>query len=318
MPKHKALRHEHAGVWADLRHELKKNKLLFIMLLPAIAYYIIFKYIPMTGIILAFKKYTYAGGIWGSPFNNFNNFTMLFAGGNIVRIVRNTVLYNISWLFLNMFLEVTIAIFISMMVGEVYKKICQSAMLLPYFISYVILNAFVYNIFNYETGSLNALLRSIGLAPVNVYGTPEAWPAILTIAQSWKGLGYGSIVYLAAIAGIDKTYYEAASIDGATTWQKIFSITLPQLRPTMIIIGLLGIGNMFYGQFNLFYQMTGDNPQLFRYTDVIDTYVFRSVIRGADFGVSAAIGVLQSTFGFVTVLLANFIVRLVEPDHSLF
>ena len=288
------------------------------MLTPAVAYYIIFKYIPIAGIVLAFKRFTYTGGIWGSPFNNFKNFTMLFAGGNVIGVIRNTVLYNIAWLIFNMILEVSVAILISMMVGKVYKKICQSAMLLPYFISYVILSAFVYNILNYETGSLNALLRAVGLGPVNVYGAPKVWPFILTIAQSWKGLGYGSIVYLAAIAGIDKTYYEAASIDGVNTWQKIFLITLPMLKSIMIIIGLLGIGNMFYGQFNLFYQMTGDNPQLFKYTDVIDTYVFRSVIRGADFGVSAAIGVLQSVFGFVTVLLANFIVRKIEPDNALF
>jgi putative aldouronate transport system permease protein len=204
------------------------------------------------------------------------------------------------------------------MAGKIYKKAAQTLLLMPYFISWVVVNAILFNILNFEYGQLNAFLVQAGLEPVDVYGKPEVWKYILVILNTWKGMGYGSIVYLAAIMGIDREIYEAAEIDGASVFQQIRFITLPSLRPTIIILLLLAVGGIFRGNFDMFYQTIGNNGTLFNATDVIDTFVFRSLIQTREFGMSSAAGLYQSVLCFVILMLVNAAVRKVDPDYALF
>lgn len=306
------------NVARDFTKEFKKNYLLFIMLLPAVIYFIIFHYLPMTGIILAFKRYQYAKGIFGSPWVYFANFKFLFISGTIWRITVNTVLYNLAFLTVNIFLQVTMAILISELSMKWYRKLSQTFLFLPYFVSYVLLGAFVYNLFNFEFGAFNNILNWFGIPKVNMYGTPGAWKYILLVFYQWKGIGYGTVIYLATITGMSTEYYEAARIDGANKWQEITKITIPLLKPTIIIIVLFAIGNIMRGQFELFYQIVGDNGQLHPATDIIDTYVFRMLTRTFDIGMGAAVGVYQSVFGLITILTVNWLVKRSHEEYALF
>ena len=228
---------------------VKKHWMLLAMLAPAVIYVVIFAYIPMTGVVLAFKNYQYAGGIYGSPWNGLDNFKALLVAGKLGQVTRNTLLYNIAFLFLGVVFEMGSAILLNEIFGKVFKKIAQSFMFLPYFISWVVAGAIMYNIFNYEKGVFNHLLNMLGSTPFDLYNTPGAWPFILIFLKIWKQTGYGSVVYLAAITGLDQEMFEAASIDGAGVWQKIKYITIPSLMPTMMILVLMGIGNIFRGDF---------------------------------------------------------------------
>ena len=267
---------------------VKKHWMLLAMLAPAVIYVVIFAYIPMTGVVLAFKNYQYAGGIYGSPWNGLDNFKALLVAGKLGQVTRNTLLYNIAFLFL------------------------------PYFISWVVAGAIMYNIFNYEKGVFNHLLNMLGSTPFDLYNTPGAWPFILIFLKIWKQTGYGSVVYLAAITGLDQEMFEAASIDGAGVWQKIKYITIPSLMPTMMILVLMGIGNIFRGDFGLFYQTVKSSALLQPVTDVIDTYVFRLLINNSDVGVSAAAGLYQSVLCFLTITICNKLVKKVDPDYALY
>ena len=298
--------------------ELSKNRVLFIMLLPAILYFVVFKYLPMAGVYLAFTKFNYIGGIFGSPFVGMNNFRFLYISGALFNITKNTVLYNIAFLITGNIAQIVVAIFISEIPGRYYKKITQSLMFLPYFVSYVLVGFVVYNILNYETGLLNSILRSLGLEPVNMYGNVGAWKYILVLFNIWKGIGYGSVIYLAAIMGIDREMYEAARIDSANIFQQTRYITLPMLKPTFIILLLLQLGNILRGQFELFYQIIGANGTLYKATDIIDTYVFRALVNSFDVGMGTAVGLYQSFFGFVLIMSVNAIVKRVSPDYALF
>jgi putative aldouronate transport system permease protein len=191
-------------------------------------------------------------------------------------------------------------------------------MFLPYFISWVVAGAIMYNLFNYEKGVVNYILNFLGLQSFDLYNTPTAWPPVIIFLKLWKGTGYGSVVYLAAITGLDQEMYEAASIDGANVWQKIRYITIPLLRPTMMILVLMGIGNIFRGDFGLFYQTVKSSALLQPYTDVIDTYVFNLLINNGDIGVSAAAGLYQSVLCFITITICNKLVKKVDPDYALY
>jgi putative aldouronate transport system permease protein len=204
------------------------------------------------------------------------------------------------------------------MAGKFYKKVCQTLLLMPYFISWVVVNAILYNILNFEYGQMNTILTRLGLESVDVYGQPGYWKYIIVIINLWKGMGYGSIVYLAAIMGIDREIYEASDIDGASVFQQIWYITLPSLKPTIIILVLLSIGNIFRGNFDMFYQIIGNNGMLFNATDVIDTFVFRSLVQVRELGMSAAAGFYQSVLCFVILMISNAAVRRVESDYALF
>ncbi len=296
----------------------KKHWMLLAMLSPAILYVIIFSYIPMTGIVLAFKNYQYSGGIYKSPWIGLDNFKALLVAGKLGQVTRNTLLYNIAFLLLGVVFEMGSAILLNEMLGKWFKKVAQSFMFLPYFISWVVAGAIMYNIFNYEKGVFNSLLNLFGAESFDLYNTPKAWIIVLIFLKIWKQTGYGSVVYLAAITGLDQEMFEASSIDGASAWQKIRYITIPSLMPTMMILVLLGIGNIFRGDFGLFYQTVKSSALLQPVTDVIDTYVFRLLITNSDIGVSAAAGLYQSILCFVTISVCNKLVKKSNPDYALY
>jgi len=302
----------------DFIEEVKRNKALFVMAAPAVILVFVMQYLPMTGLVLAFKNYRYDMGVFGSDWNGFANFSYLFSSGTGWLITRNTILYNLLNLITSQLLAVLIAIFITEMNGKIFKKLSQSIIFLPYFISWVIVGVFVYNIFNYETGLLNGMLSSMGLDPVNMYDKPGAWPIIICVFNSWKWCGYNSVIYIAAITGVDAEIYEAASIDGATIFQRIRAITLPSIKPTIITMLLLQVGRILRGDFEMFYQIVGNNGQLYNATDVIDTYVFRSLLQNSNIGMTAAASFYQSTLCFIIIVVVNAIVKRIDADYALF
>lgn len=298
--------------------DLKKNRVKWLMILPAAVVVILMCYIPMGGIVLAFKEYNYHGGIFGSPWAGFKNFEYFFQSGKAWTTTRNTILYNIAFLCVNTVLQITCAILLSELAGKYFKRITQSVMFLPYFISWVVVGAFIYNMFNYEFGAVNSFLKSVGMEPLDVYSNKAAWPVILIVVSAFKNVGYGTVMYLASIVSIDGEMFEAADLDGATMWQKIRHITLPCIRPTVVILFLMAIGTIMKGDFQMFWQVTGNNPMVLDVTDVIDTYVARSLLNLQEFGMTSAAGLYQSGLSFILVLLANYAVKKVEPDYALF
>lgn len=297
---------------------LKKHWLLFIMLIPAIAYVLVFSYAPMTGLVLAFKRYQFRGGIYFSPWNGLQNFEALLISGKLGMATRNTLLYNIAFIALGVIFEMGSAILLNEIVFKRFKKVSQTLMFLPYFISWVVVSAIVYNVFNYERGVVNHVLTALGGDAFDLYNTPGAWPILLVLLKLWKQTGYGSVVYLAAITGLDQEMFEAATIDGANAWQKVRHITIPMLIPTMMILVLLGVGNIFRGDFGLFYQTVKSSAILQPVTEVIDTYVFKLLITDGNIGVSAAAGLYQSVLCFITINVCNYLVKRVQPDYALY
>ncbi len=306
------------GKLQELGKELKKNRALFLMILPAVAIVLVFSYMPMSGLILAFKDYRFNLGVFGSEWNGFENFRFLFASGTGWLITKNTILYNLMNLITSQGLAILIAIFLSEMKLIPYKKTTQSVIFFPYFISWVIVGTFVYNIFNYETGLMNSLLKALGSEPVNVYGMPWVWPIIICVFNAWKWSGYNSVVYIAAITGVDTECYEAAEIDGANIFQRIRHITLPAVKPTIITMLLLNVGRILRGDFEMFFQIVGNNGQLYNATDVIDTYVFRSLMTSGNMGMTAAATLYQSVLCFIIIVTVNAIVRKIDADNALF
>ena len=297
---------------------LKNNLTLLVMLMPAVLYVFIFNYLPMPGILLAFKKFSYNKGIFNSPWNGFENFRFFFISGDAVRVTFNTFAYNIVFLFLEIAVSVTIAILLNDLRKKRVNKTLQTMMFLPYFVSWVVVASIAYSLFNYENGTVNGVIEALGGDKINIYGTPGYWPFILTAFRLWKTVGYQTVIYLAAIASIDKEIIEAAKVDGANVLQMIFHITLPQLLPTIVILALLSIGNIFRGDFGLFYQLVGNNGLLFEKTDIIDTYVFRSLLQTTNVGMAAASGLYQSVMCFVFVMVTNACVKKIQPDYALF
>jgi putative aldouronate transport system permease protein len=301
-----------------LPEQIWENKIMWLMLLPGITFIIIFAYIPMGGIIIAFKDYKNQLGVWGSPWVGFNNFRYLFISGKLWQLLRNTLGYNVVFIITGMICEVAFAIIISELPFRSLKKLFQSFTFLPFFISWVVVAAIMMNIFGYETGVLNSILNSLGMERVNIYGSPAKFPIVLVLLRLWKTVGYGCIIYLASITGMDQEILEAAEIDGANIWQRIWHITLAWIRPTMVILLLLAIGSVFRGDFGMFYQITGRSQQLLEVSDILDTYVYRSLMNSPNIGMSAAAGLFQSILCFVSILLANYMVKKIEPDYTLF
>lgn len=303
--------------------ELAKNtfkyRQLVIMALPAVIFFGLFSYVPMYGILLAFKRYNFAAGIWGSPWVGLDNFKFFYQSGKMATLTWNTLFYNILFLAVNTVGNVSLAVFLSetKMFGKL-RKVLQSMTLLPYFISWVIGSLIFFNLFNYDYGVVNNIIKSLGMEPIHVYGTPDAWPFILVIANLWKGIGYGSIVYLAACKGIDPGLYEAAQIDGAGMWKRIRYITLPLLKPTVVTMTLLSLGQVLRGNFELFYQLIGANTRIIQKVDIIDTYVFRAVLEGSDYGMTSAVGLYQSVICCVMIVGVNKLIKLYDPDYAIF
>lgn len=304
--------------WKEFCKKLYKYRAFLLMLSPAVIYTLVFAYYPMTGIVMAFKKYNYAGGIWGSPWNGLENFKFFFQSGQAGLVTRNTVLYNVLFIAVNTIAQIAVAVLLTEIRNKRYRKVTQSLMFLPYFISWVIVGVMAFNIFSSDYGVLNQIIQAFGGEPIKFYTTPEVWPFILLFFNVWKGIGYGSVMYLAAIMGIDTSIYEAAKIDGANVFQRIFKVTIPMIRQTTIILLLLSVGGIFKGNFDMFYNLVGTNGLLYNYTDVIDTLTFRTLISSNDFGMSAAIGLYQSVLCFVTILIVNKLVGKYEKDYTLF
>ena len=309
---------------AEVKKGKKKNVLkeywpLYLMMLPALLYLLINNYIPMAGMVIAFKKLNFAKGIWASPWAGLKNFKFLFASKDAWIITRNTLLYNVAFILVNMVVGIAIAILITEVRNTKLKKIYQSAILLPFLMSMVILSYIVYALLSAENGLVNnSILPLFHIDPIQWYQKPKYWPAVLIIANCWKGVGYGCLIYIASLIGIDPSFYEAARLDGASKWQEITNITLPSLVPTIITLLLLSIGRIFYSDFGLFYQVPMNSGVLFPTTNVIDTYVYRALIEQGNISMSSAAGVYQSLVGFCVVMLSNWIVRRVDKDQALF
>ena len=297
---------------------LWQNKTLILMCLPAIVFFFIFSYMPMPGMYIAFVKYNYQKGIFGSPFVGLKNFKFLFTSGQLLLLLRNTVLYNLAFIIVGNVLQLSFAILLNEVQSRMFKKTTQSLMFLPYFISDVLVSLLVYNLLNYDFGFISNLVRSMGGEMPKIYQNAGAWPLVIILVNIWKGTGYGTVVYFAAITSMDTSMLEAAQIDGANGFQKIRYIILPTLKPTVIVLFLFAIGGILKGNFGLFYNLVGNNSVLFSTTDIIETYVYRSMMNSFNFAQSSAVGLFQSVVGFFIVLGANAFVKHLDPDYALF
>lgn len=294
---------------------------LYILALPGVIALLLFSYFPMAGIILVFKDYNFRGGIFGSPWADpiTKNFRFFF--NNISTAMRSTgltVMYNLLFFIIGTIFAVAIAIMLSEIKGKFFIKISQSLMFLPYFISWMVMGAILYAMLNVDSGLVNQILISIGKEPIDFYAKPKTWIAILTIVNTWQSCGYTSIIYYGVLTGIDSSLYEAAKVDGATKLQCIRKITIPLLRPTIIILFLLSIGNMLKGNLNMIIGLTNLNPVLFPTTDLIDVFVYRSGVRNGEMAFASAISLYQSIFGFLLVIIANKIAGKFDKDSTLF
>ncbi len=300
------------------KKKLWRNKTLILMCLPAILFFIAFSYAPMPGIYVAFVKYNYRNGIFGSKFVGLKNFEFLFNSGKLLELTRNTILYNLAFIILGNLLAVFVAILLNEIRTQWFKKVSQTMMFLPYFISQVLVGLLIFNLLNYDTGFVNSVLVKLGKEPWGPYSDASVWPVLMVIIHLWQSTGYNSVVYFAAIMGIDTEIVEAARVDGANGWQKIRYIILPSLRQTVVILLLFALGGIVKGNFGLFYNIVGRNPMLYSTTDIIETYVYRATMTDFNFATASAVGLYQSIIGFCMVMIANFAVKKIDPDYSLF
>lgn len=296
---------------------IKKNAGLSMLALPGFLLIIVFNYVPLYGLLLPFKTYRYNLGIWNSPWSGFDNFGFLFHGDALVRVLRNTILYNVTFIVLGTTLSVVIALMLYEL-SRRFVKAYQTILFIPYFISWVVAGFAFRSLFDMEYGVINRFLVWLGKEPIMWYSDPKYWPYIIVIAAVWKGLGYSSVIYYAALMGIDSEYYDAAKIDGASKIRQAFSISVPMIKPIITMLVILQIGSICYSDFGLFYNVTLNSSLLYSTTDVIDTFVYRSLIDLGDIGMASAAGFFQSIVGFCLVLVTNTIVKKVNPENSLF
>ncbi|MDD2955306.1 MAG: ABC transporter permease subunit [Oscillospiraceae bacterium] len=301
-----------------LKH-IKKYIPLYIMMIPGLLYLLINNYLPMAGLVIAFKDVDYRKGIFGSDWIGFKNFEYLFSTEDAWVITRNTMGYNIAFIIINTCLSVFVAILLSEMVAKGAKRFYQSAILLPFLLSMVIIGYLGNAMMNTELGFLNkSILPLMGMDPVSWYMEPKLWVFILPIVYAWKEVGYLSIIYYSAVLGIDTEYYEAASLEGATKLQQIYYITVPLIKPVIYTMVLLSIGKIFRSDFGLFYHVPLNSGTLYSTTNVIDTYVYRGLMQLGDIGMSSAAGAYQAIVGFIFVLISNLVVKKTSPDNALF
>ncbi|MFD2332604.1 ABC transporter permease [Cohnella sp. GCM10020058] len=294
----------------------KKNAELFTLGLPGLAYIFLFSYLPMLGIVMAFKDFHYDKGIWGSAWIGFKNFEFFFVSDYAFRITRNTVLYQIGYLLLTTVFSLTFAVLLNE-ISRKAVKVYQTALFLPYFLSWVVVYYIVFTLLDLKNGLLNRLLEAFGAAPHNWYLETGPWPYILNIVSLWKNIGFSTLVYFAAIIAISPEYYEAARIDGATRWQMARKITIPLIMPIISILLILSVGGLISGDFGLHYFIPNNSGMTFPTTDIIDTYVYRALTKLGDVGMASAVGLFQSTVGLVLVLLANALAKRLNPENSL-
>ncbi|GIO16231.1 sugar ABC transporter permease [Cohnella xylanilytica] len=310
--------------WSDAFKKLKRYRALFLMVLPGLIYLAVNNYLPMLGVVIAFKNIDYShrglfGLIYYSDWIGFKNFEYLFKTNDAMVITRNTLLYNGGFIIVNTLVAIGLAIVLNEVRNRLASRFYQSLVLLPYLISMVIVGYLVLSLLNVENGFVNKhILPMFGVDPISWYSESKYWPYILTIVNLWKNIGYFCIIYLASIIGIDHEFYEAATIDGASKWQQIRSITVPLIAPTITVMTLLGIGRIFYSDFGLFYQVPLNSGPLQSTTDVIDTYVYRGLMTLGDIGMSSAAGLYQALVGFILVLISNYVVARRDRDQALF
>ena len=305
-----------------IRYDIRKNPVLMIMVLPSVAYFLITSYLPMVGVYFGFTSYQFTtdffSTLFGSKFVGLSNFEYLFSSGLAWRMTANTLIYNFIFIVGGTILKVAIAIMFSEIAGKFFKKYVQTITFLPHFISMVMVGTFAYNLLNYNSGVINSMLVALGFERVDFYSMPNAWYVILPLVDFWKGVGYGSIIYVSAITGISDELYEAADLDGANFMQEIVHITIPSIRPTIVILTLMSLGSIMKGNFDLFYQLVGESGQLMETTEIIDTYVWRSLRQNVQIGMGSAAGLYQSLVGMVLVVLVNTIVKKIEPGYAIF
>ena len=305
------------------RRKWKQNIPLLIMTLPGLLWLIFFYYIPVLGNVVAFKQFRFSKGgfvqsILDSKWVGFANFNYLFSSSKAYLITRNTVLYNLAFIVIGLIFAVMFAIILSQLRSKLLVKTIQTSMLLPYFLSWVIISFFTDAFLNIDKGVFNHFLTSIGMKEVNFYADLGIWPYLLLFLGIWKGFGYSSVMYYATIMGIDPTYYEAATVDGASKWQRIRNVTIPQLTPLVTVLTILAVGNIFRADFGLFYQIPHNAGQLYNVTNVLDVYVFNVWPQTADIGMASAAGLYQSVVGLILVILSNLLARRVDPNSALF
>ena len=300
----------------------KANKELLLLSLPGGIWFLIFAYLPMFGILIAFQEYrpekNFLLSVLNSKFVGFKNFEFLFKSGDMWIIFRNTIGYNLLFIILGIVLPITVAMLLNELRNHGAVKVYQSMMFLPYFLSWVVVSYCLYAFLSPEKGYVNGILQSMGGKGISWYTEPKYWPFIIIFMSQWKAVGYGTVVYLASICGIDKSYYEAAMIDGASKFQQIKYITVPLLKPVMIIMFITSIGGMFRGDLGLFYQLPKDSGALYPVTNVIDTYVYRGLMNLGDIGMSSAASLYQSFVGLILIVTSNAIVRKVDEENAFF
>lgn len=298
----------------------KKIVPIYIMMLPAMLYFLINNFLPMFGIVIAFKKVNFRKGILMSPWAGLDNFKFLFSSGNAWIITRNTVLYNVAFIILNTVLGIVVAILLNEVRSKMATKVYQTVILLPYLMSWVVVSYLVFAFLGGENGFINnTLVPLLGLErKINFYQESKYWPFIIMFVSQWKGIGFNMILYYASIIGIAPDYYEAARVDGATKWQQIKNITLPSLKPTVITMVILNIGRMFYSDFGLFYQVPKNSGMIYNVTQTIDTYVYNALMTQNNLGMSAAAGFYQSVVGFVLIIAANAVIRKFSEENAMF
>lgn len=299
-------------------YDFKHNKFLLLMLVPGILFFLVFAYVPLIGIVIAFQDFSAAKGILGSDFVGLENFRFFLGSRDSFRVTFNTLFLNTLFILFNMIVSIIIALMLSEVNNKWFKKASQSLVILPHFISWAVVGLLAEAFLASDTGYINNILMNIGLEPIMFYKDAAIWPALLTFLHIWQGAGFGSIVYLAAITGIDQEIYEAARIDGATKLQCIRFITLPLLRSTAVLLLIMSVGKIFNGNFGMIYALVGSNTMLYPTTDIIDTYVYRQLMELGDLGMSSAVGLYQSILGFIMVNIANRITRKLSPESAIF
>lgn len=299
------------------KREWRENKELYLMCVPGLILLIMFCYIPFIGIWMAFTDFNSVDGIFGSQFVGLENFMYFFTGGMAGRVIYNTLFINIFNLILGLIVPVCIAIFLNEIRGKAFKKLTQSMMFFPYFLSWVVVGAIIYGLFSTDIGVVNNMLKAMGREPVRWYAEPQYWKGILIASDVWKWSGYNSIIYLAAMSSFDPSLYEAAAIDGANRFQQIMRITVPLLKPTAVVLTLMSIGRIFYGDFGMVYGIVGNNPVLSDSVTVIDTYVYQAM-RTLGFSYSTAIGLMQSVLGLILVTVSNKAAKKINEGEGLF
>ncbi|MGG1555363.1 ABC transporter permease [Paenibacillus ferrarius] len=305
----------------NVGRELIRNRALYSMTIPGVVLILLFCYFPMFGLLVAFKNFNFKDGIFSSPWSDplWKNFEYLFSSGSsALKVTWNTLYLNALFIVFGILFQVGLALVFNEIAGKYFRKITQSFMFLPYFISWIAVGVISYNIFNVDNGFLNAILREWGIDKIDWNTMPWVWPIIIVLFHVWKSTGYGMVLYLAALTGIDPSYYEAAEIDGANKWQQMRFITIPFLTPTIITLVLLQAGRIMNADFGMFYALVGDNAAIYSTVDVIDTFVFRSLRLNGDIGMASAAGFYQSIISFVIIMLCNRFSRKYSQESALF